>query len=106
MDYFDLELLTFVNGYARESWLFDSVIVRITGLNLVKGGVVISILWWAWFRPESQHKRGEVLSTLFASLCAVLLARLLALGLPHRPRPIHDPEIPFRLPFTMTPEVL
>ena len=67
------------------------------GLNLVKGGVIFTVLWWAWAsrRPRA---RELVVCAILGSLVALLITRSIAFLLPFRPRPMFDPAIHFRAP--------
>jgi undecaprenyl-diphosphatase len=98
---FDLEILRFANGFAGESHTFDLVVAVVGDNNLIKGGVVVSILWWAWFRPDKNQdsNRTLILGTLLAGFVALLCARILQLTLPFRPRPLHSLAIEFQVPY-------
>jgi len=97
---FDLEILLFLNQYARSSESMDALIGFISGNHLIKGGVPMALFWWAWFREE-EHSivRARLLSTLVACLMAIIVARLLAHALPFRLRPIQNEDLPLVLPF-------
>lgn len=104
MDYsnaLDTAVITFVNQFARHSWTLDQVLAFVSINKLVKGGVLISLLWWAWFRrrdPASNHQ-AHVLATLIACVIALAMARISLLLLPFRNRPLHDESLDFVLPY-------
>jgi len=85
--------------------VLDVVIVFITRSYLFKGGVMMTFLWWGWFRPgpDQERKRLALMSVLFAALVTLLAARLLALTLPHRVRPMQDAAVDMVLPIGMAP---
>ena len=101
MNPFDLAILRFVNGFARESYTFDLVIAVVGANNLMKGGGVVTILWWVWFRPDKNQdsNRTLILGTLLAGFLALVCARALQLTLPFRPRPLHNPTFEFQVPY-------
>ena len=103
MNLFDLAILRFVNGFARESYTFDLVIAVVADNNLIKGGVIVPMLWWVWFRPDKNQgsKRTLILGTIVAGFFALVCARVLQLTLPFRPRPLHDPTAEFQVPYAV-----
>jgi undecaprenyl-diphosphatase len=107
MNFLDQYLLAFFNQFSRHSATFDKTVAFLSDQQLFKGGVLVMLVWWAWFSPESQARnRRHLVVTLSACLVAVALARTLALSLPFRLRPIHEPGLGFVLPYAMPPNVL
>ena len=108
MNPFDLAVIGFLNQFAQRSWLFDKFVVVISGNQLLKGGVLITLVWYAWFAdPDSGwRQRRSLLATIVGCGFAIVLARGLALLLPFRLRPVHTPAIGFELPIGTTPAVL
>lgn len=108
MNFFDLGIIRFVNNFAQRSWWFDHLMVLIANNTLLKGGVMIAMFWWGWneFREKDSEQREYLLFGLIASVSAVFLARALALSLPFRLRPFHNPALGFRLPLGMEPDAL
>jgi undecaprenyl-diphosphatase len=76
---------------------------HLSGNDLVKGGVIIAVVWWIWFsynhESSDRNTRASLLVTLAGAFGAVILARMMALVLPFRFRPIHDPDYFFLLPY-------
>jgi undecaprenyl-diphosphatase len=103
MDYsnvMDTAVITAFNQFARQSWVLDQALAFLSINKLVKGGVLISLLWCAWFRPEpASRKREHVFATLVACVIALALARISLMLLPFRNRPLHDESIDFVLPY-------
>lgn len=110
MNFFDSAILHFFNQGARQSWVFDQVVAFLSANNLLKGGVLISLVWWAWFRhagPQGNETnagrdaqdRGHILSTLLSAIVALALARGMVLTLPFRARPLHEPGLDWVLPY-------
>jgi len=77
----------------------DRLIGLWTSSTLLKGGVLVALFYWAWFSfAADSRERNILLITLISTPVIVLIARLLALNLPFRARPIHDENLNFTLP--------
>lgn len=60
---------------------------------------MVALFYWAWFSfTADSRERNILLITLISTPVIVLIARLLALNLPFRARPIHDENLNFTLP--------
>jgi undecaprenyl-diphosphatase len=96
----------FFNSLATRSWYFDNFVRFICDNQIIKSGLIVSLLWWFWFRPgDDRQKRAsweKVVSTIVASLVAFFLARSPAVILPSRQRPIADAALNFKLPLGPT----
>jgi undecaprenyl-diphosphatase len=104
MNIFDSQIISFVNQFSQHSWMFDKLVVHLEKNNLLKGGVLSTIIWWAWFKKEecSCNNRKHVISTLVSCIIAIIFGRIIALALPFRPRPMHEEALHLVLPFGMT----
>lgn len=101
MNGFDNTIMNFVMPFWQRSWSFDRLISFLSWNHLLKGGVLVTILWWLWFKEDDSHanRREHLVVTVFASIVGVALARLLALELPFRLRPIHDIALTHAAPY-------
>jgi undecaprenyl-diphosphatase len=108
MNAFDVDVVLFLNRFAHRSWVFDNFISQVLQNDFFKSGVITALLWWAWFRtPEEEGRRREiVISGLFAAFVALVAARILALTLPFRVRPLHESSIHFVLPYSLDQDTL
>jgi undecaprenyl-diphosphatase len=97
---FDYSIVRFFNQFAHRYHLFDHIVVFLSNSDLMKGGVVMAAIWWAWFygKRDPKTNRSLLLCALLASLISLFFARLLALVLPIRIRPILDTALHFRPP--------
>lgn len=111
----DLLVLHLLNQFAHRSRLLDTLVVILVNANLLKGVVLMAILWGLWFqhaegatgdRPESGGRRARLIACCGVAILAVLIARLLAHILPYRERPLHHIGIGYILPYTMEPQSL
>jgi undecaprenyl-diphosphatase len=102
MNTFDYSIINFFNQFAQRSVQFDNLMVLISDNALLKGGVIIALLWWAWFQEDglklAKRNREHILITILASSVGIVGARVLALLLPFRLRPLHNPEITLQFP--------
>ena len=107
MNAFDLWVTHFLNQFAQRSFVFDQVVSHLTGTKM-KGILVFALLWGVWFhKSESQTRNRQLVICGFAtSIFAIFVARVLALFLPFRVRPIHASNLDFHKPFGATGESL
>ena len=105
---FDSNIIVFFNTFARRSWAFDAFVTTLSNTDLLKGAVIIAAFVWVWFRNQEIKTRDRefVVSSLSIALVSVLLARALALSLPFRERPLHNPALHFQLPYELNPRSL
>lgn len=109
MNVFDAGALHFVNRGAQQSAAFDHFVQWVSLQPIVKGCVAAAVLVALWCgSPAAQvtQRRAVLITTLIAALAAEMLARVLALILPFRLRPLHNPDIGFILPSGMNPAFL
>ncbi len=101
----DIYLVEAINQFARTFPTFDVIVATVTHTYLFKGGVMMIFLWWGWFResPSQDHDRQALLATLMACFASLVTARVLALSLPHRLRPMHDGAVDMVLPIGVPP---
>jgi len=105
---FDFAILSFLNTFVRKSWPLDAVVVVVEGNRLFKGGLIMALFCWAWIKlGEGGRKEREILLYgLLVCAPAVLVARGLAVLLPFRVRPLHNPELHYQLAYTLDPNAL
>ena len=105
---FDERVISYLNQFVRKSWLFDQLVAFVSSNNLLKGGIFMVIVWWAWFRTEGRHsgRREHIIATLLSCIAALALARVLALALPFRHRPVHEKSLDLVLAYGMAPTTL
>jgi len=106
----DRTLVAAINGFAGRWPALDRVALVLAGNHLVKGGMVMALVWWAWFcrggRREAIERRKTVVATLAAAAPALLLSFVVQSLMPFRPRPIHDPTLALHVPIGLASDVL
>lgn len=97
---FDLAIMTALNGYSRASVAVDKTIYVIAQSDLLKGGVLMALLWWAWTRRNGRLIGPDLFSvrTVVGALFAIVVGRAMQNFLPMRLRPVHDPDLAFVVP--------
>lgn len=100
MNKFDTIIINYINKFSNQSWIFDEIIGSFNN-SLLKGGVLITVVWWLWFKNDEHqsNNRKNIISTLISCIIAIVLARGLALLLPFRYRPLHDERLDFLPPY-------
>ena len=90
---FDVAIIQFINKFAHRSGVFDKGMSSLGGDNLLVSGFVVALFWWVWAREDRAptDDREFLVFGFFASMFAIFVARVLALSLPFRERPLHDP---------------
>jgi undecaprenyl-diphosphatase len=108
MNAFDAAILDFLNGFAGRSWRLDYLVVWLAADGFQKGGIVVLLLWWVWFRPGENLKTSREIIVCVCAVApfAVALSRLISFLVPFRVRPIHVPDLHIRLAYTMSPKTL
>ena len=85
-----LSILSFLNRFAHRSLSFDQAVVFLSDANLLKGGVIVGMIWWIWFDRENvQRKREALLPGLMACVPALVIVKILA-RLMFRVRPLNE----------------
>lgn len=107
MNWFDLQVIAYLNQFARRSLAFDQAIVLLSENGLLKGGVLATLIWWAWFSAADQaQRRAKLIAALGIGAASIAIGRALALSLPFRLRPQHDAALSFVVPYGSAREVL
>jgi undecaprenyl-diphosphatase len=105
MNGFDTSIIWFLNQFANRSCRFDWLVVHWSDSDLLKGAVVMFLAWWAAFqRGEQDGGRkpyGLLAGMLFSASLAVAAARILAIIVPFRERPLRVSAFHFQLPCGM-----
>jgi undecaprenyl-diphosphatase len=106
---FDGAVIGYVNQFSRHSPTFDKLLAFLADNHLLKGGVLVIIVWWLWFKKEGEpnsRNREHIIATFVGCAVGMALARILALTLPFRLRPVHEAGLNFLIPYGTSPAVL
>ena len=101
--YLDLYTIAFLNQFAGRSRTIDTSIWKIWTTSVLQGGVVVALVWWAWFsRSEelaTRPKRETILSSLVGMYVCILVTLVLRAALPFRLRPSNDFTVGHQMPY-------
>jgi undecaprenyl-diphosphatase len=105
---FDTPIVHFLNQFAQRSRFFDDLNAVFSNNPILTAVPIVAIFWWAWFhdKGENQKNRRIIVSSIFLCTASIFVARVLALVLPYRERPLRNPLLHFRLPFGESPDDL
>jgi undecaprenyl-diphosphatase len=102
ISHFDDVIILAINSIVGRSSSFDAWNVFVTDSSLFKGAIFATIIWWYWFRAGDaavvRRTREHLICTIVAGMFALVVARVLALSLPFRVRPLNDLALHFRIP--------
>jgi len=101
-------IITYINHFSRHSCIVDHLFTFLAQSHLLKGTVLVTIMWGVTFKDNERqsHNRERIIITSISCFVAMVLARLLALTLPFRLRPLHEKSLHFLLPYGMSPTSL
>lgn len=105
--FIDTAVLKFFGSFAGHSPAFDYLVLRLTDIDLIKGGAILALVWWIWFDryPQPWPARAAALQTIIAGLLAAAISRGMQNFLPPRPRPMNG-DAAFIAPSSVTPDVV
>lgn len=104
MRYLDLELLYFFNSFAGKVESFDKIVLFISENHLLKGGIFVLLIWLLWFNKQNkQNYRPTLTLNIIGCFVTMFLARVLAISLPYRIRPVYNPLLEVNYPIGMSP---
>jgi len=99
---FDLGIERWLNHFAGHFHWFDRAVLACDSTNLTTSAVIVFFVWLAVFDPRRPGRLRERYEMVFASaffaMLGTFLARVLALTLPFRARPIATPALAFIRP--------
>jgi membrane-associated phospholipid phosphatase len=102
MNAFDYSIIAFLNQFVGRFPLFDKVVIYVEGTTFFRGGLLVALLWWAWFKEQEDDQnrvaRQGIVASVLAAGFSIVLARVITLALPFRVRPIGDPTNGFHFP--------
>jgi undecaprenyl-diphosphatase len=108
---FDAGIVTYVNRFANHPLWLGPAVVFLDKHNILKGGPIVLLLWVAFFQRtgsanEILDRRRIIVATVPLAIFGVCLARVLAVVLPFRARPVRTAALHFQIPHGAIPSVL
>ena len=93
----DLAGMMALNQFVGANPTFDSFMLGIARNHLLRGGVIVGLLWWCWTAPSGRIDFLAI-RALVGALLAIGIGRGMQNLLPERARPLHDSGIAIELP--------
>lgn len=108
MNAFDSWITLHLNLFARRSWVFDETVSFLSVNYLLKGGVLMLFVWWAWFRSDGRDskERDHIIATMLGCVVALAIGRLMVILLPFRVRPLHEMGLNLVMPYGVSEDAL
>jgi undecaprenyl-diphosphatase len=108
MNFLDTFVISHLNHFARKSWTFDQAVAFLSVNYLLKGGVLMVLVWWAWFRTESRTSkdRDHIIATMLSCVVALAVGRMMVILLPFRLRPLHEMSLNLVTPYGVAEDSL
>ena len=96
MNALDYSIISVFNRFEGQHPLFDHAVVSLSNDGFLRGGIIASLCWWAWFKngedkDKNKPVREIIITANVACFVSILFARLVVLALPFRVRPNSDP---------------
>jgi membrane-associated phospholipid phosphatase len=98
---FDLAILElFSQSRFHPHGLHQFVEECVAGNDLLKGGLLLAVLWWLWMEPhpEQARRRELIVVAIIAAMIAAALSRAFANLVPFRARPFSTPGLHLEMP--------
>lgn len=103
-NFVDNQLAHYFNHFVHRYQTLDAFVYQVAQGHLFKGAVLLSIITFAWFKVDmidNAIKKRKFLMVIIAAIVAMIIARFLALCLPFRYRPLHDPDLQLQASFSV-----
>ncbi len=100
---FDYQISTSLNHLCRKYEIFDRMIVMLSDNHLLKGGVLMLIIWYLWYQPGKDKRNAQsrvgIISAFLSSFISIFIVRILPKVMEFRARPILNPDNHFIEPY-------
>lgn len=97
MNSFDHVIIDFILKYISRPYYFFYMVEFMTEDNMLKGGVVVILFWYLWFKtdPANLEKRVQLVATLISVFCVMVITLSLSGLVPFRQRPFLNQDFNF-----------
>jgi undecaprenyl-diphosphatase len=105
MNIFDKAVIEFVNQFSQQSVLIDKAAYVIAQNHFLKGGIIVTLLWWSWLKRSGQliDRSFAAVYSMIGAMIAMFVARVMQNTLPYRPRPVFATDLNFVVPESFDP---
>jgi len=97
----DSQFAVWLNHFLARWSLFDLLVKWALDAHLIKFLPLVLVICWFWFVRNAKQpaNRTIVLEAVLAGFAALFIARMLAVALPFRDRPVANPDLHLLVPF-------
>lgn len=100
MNGFDGYIINSLHNLSANS-TFNNLMLLLVDNDLIKGGFVVSLLWYFWFQSDwNLNIKKKIITILISCIIAIAIGKALAEFLPFRMRPVLNPQLSFLFPFS------
>jgi undecaprenyl-diphosphatase len=103
LDNFDSTIILFLNKLVGKSRVLDESVELIEKSFLLSGVLLLSLLWYRWFKDARAKSRIRLLFGAVTAVLAGVLSRVLQHVLPFHVRPLYNPHLQLRFPIGIAP---
>jgi undecaprenyl-diphosphatase len=103
LDDLDAPICLFLNNLVGKNRILDESIKFISGAYLLSGILLMSFIWYRWFRDSRDKSRIRLFYGAVEAVVAGVLSRILQHTLPFHVRPLYNPHLKLRFPVGMSP---
>ena len=103
LDNFDAPITLFFNQFVGKSRLLDQSIELLSESFLFSGILLVSFLWYRWFRDPRDKARMQLFFGTVTAVSAGILSRILQHLLPFHTRPLYNQNLKLVFPIGISP---
>ena len=103
MDNFDAPITLFFNRFVGKSRLLDQAIEFLASSFLFSGILIVTFLWYRWFRDPRDESRMQLFFGTLVALLAGTLSRIMQHLLPFHTRPLYNANLKLLFPIGIAP---
>lgn len=103
LDNFDHPITLFCNQFVGKSRILDQVIELLSQSHLFSGILLVTLLWYRWFRDPRDKSRIRLFYGTVVAVLAGILSRVLQHLLPFHTRPLYNQNLKLLFPAGMGP---
>lgn len=103
LDNFDQPITLFLNNFVGKSRILDQSVELLAQSFLFSGILLVTLLWYRWFRDPRDKSRIRLFFGTVAAVFAGVLSRVLQHTLPFHTRPLYNTNLKLLFPIGIAP---
>ena len=95
MIFFDSQIIHALHNFSKNSPTFTEIMQLSANNDFLNGGLLATLLWFFWFHPANdlRKRREQIVITIYGTLLAIIVGRILTNIIPFRIRPVLNPAM-------------